>query len=78
MLQPNKYMSVELNIINISAEIIRILLSNGAMKYNSVLNLVIRKLGESSKYEFQNALSFLYLLNKIYYDNENDLLELIS
>lgn len=77
MIKPNKYMSVELNVVSISAEVIQILLCNGATKYNNVLNFVARKLGESSKYEFQNALSFLYLLNKIQYDDEKDLLELI-
>lgn len=77
MLMANKYMNYEISVINISASIINILLQNGTCKYEEVLDGIKRKHGEDSRYEFRNALNFLYLLGKIEYYFEDDVLELI-
>lgn len=76
MLIPEKYTDYNTSIISISAQVIKVLKDNGPMMYNAVLSSVKNSLGEKSKYEFQNALSFLYLLGKLEYSCENDILEL--
>lgn len=78
MLKPDKYLDFNVCIINISASIIEVLLKNGISYYIEVLNHVKRKHGDNSKYEFQNALNFLYLLGKVEYSSHNDTLELIK
>lgn len=78
MLKPNKYTNYKINIFNIAAIIIHILSENGAMKYSHVMKIVQKNIGEDSKYEFQNALNFLFLLGKINYICEQDLLELVA
>lgn len=77
MIFPNKYMNYEISIVRIAASIINILLQNGVCKYDEVLSRVKRSHGEDSKYEFKNALNFLYLLGKIEYHFQNDVLELV-
>lgn len=78
MLVPSKYMDYKVSVVNIAASIINILLHNGTCYYVEVLNQIKMNHGENSKYEFQNALNFLYLLGKINYYYENDILELIK
>jgi len=78
MLKPDKYLDFDVCIINISASIIEILLKNDISYYIEVLNHVKRIHSNNSKYEFQNALNFLYLLGKIEYSEHNDTLELIK
>lgn len=78
MLVPNKYMDYNVSVVNIAASILTILIENGVASYNEVLGSIKNKHGENSKYEFQNALNFLYLLGKIEYFIENDVLELIK
>ena len=77
MLVPDKYMNYKVSVVNIAASIINILLHNGTCYYIEVLNRIKESHGEDSKYEFQNALNFLYLLGKVDYYCENDILELI-
>lgn len=78
MIVPDKYMDYKVSIVNIAASIIDILLHNGACYYVEVLNQIKESHGEDSKYEFLNALNFLYLLGKVDYFYENDILELIK
>lgn len=76
MIKPNKYLDFETGVIRISSVIIKVLMENNSMKYNEVLKNVQSLAGESAKYEFHNALGFLYLLGKVEYYNKNDVLEL--
>lgn len=78
MLAPDKYTDFKVNIINIASSILSILIQNKACTYNEVLTTIKHKHGENSKYEFQNALNFLYLLGKIEYFPKTDALELIK
>lgn len=77
MLKPDKYLSFDVCLVNIAASVINILLKNGSCYYVELLNQVKLIHGKDSKYEFQNALNFLYLLGKIKYYPDNDTLELI-
>lgn len=77
MIKPDKYLDFNVCVINLSATIINILLKNGISYYVEVLNQVKVIHGTNSKYEFQNALNFLYLIGKLNYYPQNDTLELI-
>lgn len=77
MIKPDKYLDFNVCVINLSATIINILLKNGISYYVEVLNQVKVIHGINSKYEFQNALNFLYLIGKLNYYPQNDTLELI-
>ena len=76
MLIPDKYTSFKTSVISVAAEVIKILKLNRKLRYNKVLELVINQLGDASKYEFQSALNFLFLLGKINYNFETDSLEI--
>lgn len=78
MLTPDKYTNFKVSIINIAASILSILIENKVCTYNEVLTSIKNRHGEDSKYEFQNALNFLYLLGKIEYFPKTDALELIK
>ena len=78
MLKPNKYTNCEINVITVAADIICVLQGCGSMKYANVVKGVENKRGNDSKYEFQNALNFLFLLGKLRYSSEEDVLELIK
>lgn len=77
MIVPNKYTDFNMSIINIAAEIIKIMKENGPLKYDVALKMVQNSAGEESKYVFQSALNFLFLLGKIKYSCKEDILELI-
>lgn len=70
-------MDYKVCIVNIAASIIMILKENRVCSYLEILNQVKKIHGEESKYEYQNALNFLFLLGKIEYFLENDALELV-
>ncbi len=78
MIRAKKYTNCKTGIINVAGHIIALLNEKGPMTYNNLLGLVQNCLGENSKCEFQNALNFLFLLGKINYYCETDVLELIK
>lgn len=76
MIKPNKYTNLDLSVINISVEIIKLLRQNSASKFDDVLNKVIYKKGKGAKDVFLHSLSFLFLLNKLKYYPKEDILAL--
>lgn len=77
MLEPNKYTNYRTGIVNVGAVIIKVLQEKNNEKYGVVMKEVKKVAGEESKYEFQNALNFLFLLGKVTYYCDTDILELI-
>jgi len=77
MIKPHKYFDFNNSILVIGARIIDILKNNKKVRYELVVNKLIKSNGESSKYIFPQALSFLFLLGKVGYCKESDELELI-
>ena len=78
MIKPTKYTNVSLSIIGLSAEILELLKDDTVQKYDQILGKIIYKKGKQAKENFLLALSFLYLLGKIKYHSEKDVLELLS
>jgi len=78
MIEPYKYMQLDVSVINIAYEILNILLNKNNEQFNVIYSLVKEKVGSDIKINFDLAVSFLYLLGKIEYDGIMDSLELIN
>lgn len=76
MIAPHKYMDIEYSILNIGAIILTILKNRVYITYDELLDDVVLKYGEKSKTIFIPALSFLFLLGKIEYEQDTDMLKL--
>ncbi len=78
MIKPTKYTNINLSVIGLSAEIIKVLQSDSVQKYNQLLDRIIYKKGEEAKENFLLALGFLFLLGKIKYYKQEDVIQLLS
>lgn len=72
MLEPTKYLNLELSIVKVSSEVLRLLRSNSILKYDELYSYLIENISEDIKHVFVPSLSFLFLLGKIKYDIESD------
>jgi hypothetical protein len=69
MITPDKYFDLKNSVINVSASIIRALQKINVLTYDELETEIHKTLGEDSKHIFPYALNFLFLLNKIEYNN---------
>lgn len=76
MIKPNKYMNIDLSVLNIGGLILKSLSSCPIQNYDELQNTVLVNLGEAAKPVFLNALSFLFLLGKISYQSSADAIQL--
>lgn len=77
MLKPDKYMDINLSVLSIGGVIIKTLEDNPIQKYDILKDTVLINTEDSAKSIFLNALSFLYLLGKIKYNDKFDTIELL-
>ena len=75
MIAPNKYLDLNLSVINLGGIILKILQSSGIMRYDDLLDRLIFVQGENGKEVLPSTLSFLYLLGKIQYNKNLDTIE---
>lgn len=78
MIKPTKYTNLDLSVLGLSTEILRLLMIDSSLKYNQILGKIIHLKGEAAKENFLLALSFLYLLGKVDYYPEEDAIMLLS
>ena len=78
MIKPTKYTNIDLSVIGISAEIIKILNDDPIQKYNNILGKIISKMGKQAQEDFSLALSFLFLMGKIKYYQKEDVIEFLK
>ncbi len=78
MIAPHKYLDLNLSILNLGGFILNIVKTDGAIKYNELLEKVILARGINAKEVFLPTLSFLYILGKIEYHNNIDTIEFIK
>ena len=76
MLKPTKHTNPKLSILNIGGFVISELKENELLEYNELLHKLKGKISEEVAEEYQYALSFLFLLDKIEYITELDSLKL--
>ncbi len=77
MLLVDKHTDPALSIINISSIIIEIILENGIITYDDLLNLLVSRTSKKAKNVFLYSLSFLYSIKKIEYLQDNDCFRLV-
>lgn len=77
MIRPHKYMDIEYSVLNVGGIILLILRNRVNITYDELLDDLIMEYGEKSKAVFIPALSFLFLLGKIEYEQDTDILKLI-
>lgn len=79
MITPHKLLDLDYSLLNVAGMIIRALKSAHALAYDELFSIVTRN-GEleRAKYVFPLALGFLYLVEKIEYNKDDDLIELIG
>lgn len=75
MIKPNKYTDVNSSVLFIASEILKILNARKLVTYTELQNLILSEKGENVKRVFLPALSFLYLLGKLEYHKEKDVIE---
>ena len=78
MLKPTKYLNLELSVISVSAEILKILRTNQLMKYDEVLSYLCETICDDVRYVFLPSINFLFLLGKLDYHVISDSLEYIE
>mgnify|MGYP001157863330 CR=1 FL=1 len=78
MLRPNKYLDINKCVVTVSALVLKELKDVPAFPLTELRDKILYKLGDDVKYNFDYALRFLFLLGKIDYNQENDVLELIE
>lgn len=72
MIKLDKHSNLDYSVVNISFVLIRKLLIRGSIKYDELLSITIDELGERAETNYPYAINFLYMLDKIKYDNELD------
>lgn len=72
MIAAQKYLNLDLSVINVSTLILIKLKKNSLLKYDELLSIVVSALGENVREVFPYALNFLFLLNKISYSTTFD------
>jgi hypothetical protein len=72
MIKPNRHTNPDYSVINISAFIIKVLKAQYSIEYEKLLGKVINELGDKAKENYPYALNFLFLLDKIKYQEQSD------
>ncbi len=72
MIKPDRQMNPDYSVINISAFVLKQLNTFYAVSYDVLLDRVMNELGSLAKENYPYAISFLFLLGKINYNQETD------
>ncbi len=78
MLKPTKYLNLELSVIRVSSEILKVLRANQSMKYDEVLSYLCETICDDVRHVFLSSINFLFLLGKLDYHVMSDSLEYIE
>ena len=78
MLRPEKYLDLENSVLTISSQIIKYLKKNKNLSISELINKLISLKGEKARENFLPALNLLYLIGKIDYIAQADLIRLIK
>jgi hypothetical protein len=72
MIKPNRHTNPDYSVINISAYIIKLLKAQYSIEYDKLQSKVLKGLGEKAKENYPYALNFLFILDKIKYQELTD------
>ncbi|KQM56124.1 hypothetical protein ODZ84_13860 [Chryseobacterium fluminis] len=72
MLKPDKHTDIKYSVVYLSAIMLKEIQLSGIIKYDELKNILMQKIGNKANENFEQALSFLYLLDRIHYLKELD------
>lgn len=72
MIIPDKHMDLDSSVLRIAAYILSLLKIGQEISYDTLLEKTIRTLGNNTKENYPYALNFLFLMDKIEYNNQKD------
>ena len=73
MLTPDKHTDIKYSVLYISGLIMHEIKQSGIIKYDDLKNVITGQVGKETGGDlFEYSLSFLYLLNKIVYNQQSD------
>jgi len=75
MLKPTKYTNLNVSVLAISCELLKILKKNKTATYSEMQNIIINRKGIEAKNIFLPALNFIFLLGKINYYEKTDIIK---
>jgi len=78
MIRVTKYTDINLSVVGIGAEILKVLQEDRAQKYSHLLERVVSRKGKQAQENFSLALSFLFLMGKIQYYQKEDVIEFLG
>lgn len=77
-LRPTKHTNLQYSVLNISANILKLLKENIVIEYVELLDVLKQKIGDEVNEVFLLSLSFLYMQKKIEYIKDLDAIRLID
>jgi hypothetical protein len=72
MITPNKHTQIKMSIPYLAGIALKEITHSGIIKYDDLRNSVTNEVGQSLGDSFEYAMSFLFLLNKIMYNQSSD------
>ncbi|MFW2503606.1 ABC-three component system middle component 8 [Clostridium diolis] len=77
MIRPHKYLDIDSCVLRIASLILKEMIDSKIISYAELYNKIYKIVGQNIEYTFLPSLNFIYLLGKIEYHEENDMLELL-
>ena len=74
MIRPAKYHDLNTSVLNVAAFILNELRQSGALPLSELNEVIRTRLGENTRFSFSPALNFLFLLGKLNYDQDTDVI----
>lgn len=78
MIVPDKHTDIKTSVPYIAGVILKEISANGIIKYDELKNCVTKKIGQSLGDSFEYGVCFLFLLNRINYNQSLDSFTLIA
>jgi len=78
MLKPTKYSNLNVTLLAITCELLKLFKKNQAVTYTDLLNKILQEKGVEAKRIFLPALSFLFLIGKVEYHQKSDVIKFIN
>ena len=73
-----KHLDLDTSLVRVAAVILKELKRKGAVAFEALRKLIIRRAGDDGELMFLPALRFLFLLGRIEYHTKNDVVELLG
>ncbi len=77
MIAPNKHTNIKMSVLYIAGLALKEITNSGIIKYDDLKRSVTSRVGQNLGDSFEYAISFLFLLNKIVYNQSSDSFTLI-